>query len=259
MNKLISLPLVYYVLMAALRDKLILSVLLFMAVGTSIAIFIGSSAVTEADQFAMVFAGGGLRLAGVLGLVLFAVFYVRRAFETKDIDYLLSHPVSRAGFVVSHALAFSVLGVGVALFAALALLVVSGGNVVMGGLALWTLSFAVELVIMINVALFFSMVLGSAAAAALAVFGMYVLARMMGQIFGIIDSGSGAGSPHLETMSSLMQVISIIVPRLDMMAQTSWLVYGPAGDTAGIIVAQGVAYTALLIAAATFDLKRRQF
>jgi hypothetical protein len=76
MNKLISLPLISYVLRAAVRDKLVLSLLILMVVGTSVAIFIGSSAVIEADQFAMVFAAGGLRLAGVLGLTLFAVFFI---------------------------------------------------------------------------------------------------------------------------------------------------------------------------------------
>lgn len=257
MNKLLSFPLISYVLMAAVRDKLVLSLLIFMAVGTSVAIFIGSSAVIEADQFAMVFAAGGLRLAGVLGLTLFAVFYVRRAFETKEIDYLLSRPLSRPCFIISHALAFSVLAIGVALFAELALLVVSGGHIIIPGHGLWLLSFAVELIIMINVALFFSMVLTSAAASSLAVFGLYVLARMMGQILGIIDAGFGVDK--FENMSRIMEVISLIVPRLDMMAQTTWLVYGPGSDGCGIILAQGVAYTLLLIVASTIDLRRRQF
>ncbi|MBU0800593.1 MAG: hypothetical protein KKA05_06265 [Alphaproteobacteria bacterium] len=257
MNALISRPLVYYVLMAALRDRLVLSLLLFMAVGTSIAIFIGSSAVIEADQFAIVFASGGLRLAGVMGLVLFAVFYVRRAFETKEIDYLLSRPVSRSCFVISHAAAFSLLAAGVAVFAELALLVIGGRSIIIEGHTLWLLSVVVEFIIMINVALFFSMVLTSAASSALAVIGLYILARMMGQILGIIDAGMRVG--NLELLSGAMETISLIVPRLDLMAQTTWLVYGPGGDGPGIIVAQGVAYTALLIVASIFDLRRRQF
>jgi ABC-type transport system involved in multi-copper enzyme maturation permease subunit len=257
MNNLISRPLIYYVLMAAMRDKLILSLILFMTVGTCVAIFIGSSAVIEADQFALVFASTGLRLAGMMGLVLFAVFYVRRAFETKDIDFLLSRPVSRTCFIVSHAVALSILAVGVALFAELALLLLASKNIIIDGHVLWMLSLMVEFVIMINVALFFSMVLSSAASAAMAVAGLYILGRMMGQILGIIDEGMKIA--NFEIMSGVMQLVSLIVPRLDLMAQTTWLVYGPGGDGPGIVLAQGAAYTLLLIVAATIDLRRREF
>lgn len=257
MNNLISRPLIYYVLMAAMRDRLILSLILFMTVGTCVAIFIGSSAVIEADQFALVFASTGLRLAGMMGLVLFAVFYVRRAFETKDIDFLLSRPVSRSCFIVSHAVAFSILAIGVALFAELALLLLASRNIIIDGHVLWMLSLMVEFVIMINVALFFSMVLSSAASAAMAVAGLYILGRMMGQILGIIDEGLRVA--NFEIMSGVMQVVSLIVPRLDLMAQTTWLVYGPGGDGPGMVLAQGVAYTLLLIVAATIDLRRREF
>ena len=253
----ISLPLIYYVLMAAMRDRLILSLLIFMAVGTSLAVFLGSSAVIEADQFAIVFASGGLRLAGVMGLVLFAVFYVRRAFETKDIDYLLSRPISRAGFIISHAAAFSLLAAGVAVFAELSLLILGGRSVIIDGHILWFTSLVVEFVIMINASLFFAMVLGSAASSALAVIGLYVLARMMGQILGIVDQGLQVAG--FEIMATAMQVVSVIVPRLDLMAQTTWLVYGPGGDGPGLILMQGAAYTALLVVAAIVDLRRRQF
>jgi len=103
-----SWPLVTYVLMAALRDRLIVSLIVLVAVGTSLSVFIGSSAILEKDQFALVFAAAGLRFAGVAGLVLFTVFYVRRAFDTKDIEFLLARPVSRFSFLFSHAVAFSV-------------------------------------------------------------------------------------------------------------------------------------------------------
>jgi ABC-type transport system involved in multi-copper enzyme maturation permease subunit len=204
-----------------------------------------------------VFASTGLRLAGMMGLVLFAVFYVRRAFETKDIDFLLSRPVSRTCFIVSHAVALSILAVGVALFAELALLLLASKNIIIDGHVLWMLSLMVEFVIMINVALFFSMVLSSAASAAMAVAGLYILGRMMGQILGIIDEGMKIA--NFEIMPGVMQLVSLIVPRLDLMAQTTWLVYGPGGDGPGIVLAQGAAYTLLLIVAATIDLRRREF
>ena len=46
-SSLISFPLVKYVLMGALRDKLVISLLVLLAIGSSLAVFMGSSAAEE--------------------------------------------------------------------------------------------------------------------------------------------------------------------------------------------------------------------
>ncbi len=254
----VSWPLVRYVLTAALRDRLVVSLLGMVAVGASIGVFLGSSAVIEANQFALVFASGGLRLAGVAGLVLFVVFYVRRAFDSRDVDFLLSRPVSRVSFIGSHAAAFSLMAVVMAAVIVCAILLAAPRATESAGLLLWGLSLTVELVIMANAALFFSMVLPSAVSGTLATFGLYVLARLMGDILGILHEG--VMMPGFDILSLAMKTVSLIVPRLDLMAQTSWLVYGPGVDVdVWFILAQGGAYTFLLVMAALVDMLRRQF
>jgi hypothetical protein len=42
-----------YVLKAALRDKLIISLLILVALGLSVSVFLGSTAVIEANEFAV--------------------------------------------------------------------------------------------------------------------------------------------------------------------------------------------------------------
>jgi ABC-type transport system involved in multi-copper enzyme maturation permease subunit len=254
----ISIPLIKYVLYAAFRDRLILAMILFMAVSTSVALFIGSSATNESDQFAIVFASSGLRLAGAIGLILFTIFYIRRAFETKDVEYLLSRPISQTQFIISHAIAFSILAFLVATIAQISLIVIGGGNVIVSGQALWYLSLIVEYVIMINAAMFFSMVLTSAATVSMAVIGLYVLSRMMGQFLGILDNTNDVAYEYIT--GKVMQFISLAFPRLDLMGQTSWLVYGVTNPNIWtMILLQGVVYTFLLIVASIFDLRRRQF
>ena len=71
---LISFPLVGYVLKAAIRDRLFLSLIVLVLVGVSLSIFLGGAAIVESNRFSLVFAASGLRLAGVMGLVLFIVF-----------------------------------------------------------------------------------------------------------------------------------------------------------------------------------------
>lgn len=257
MSALLSRPLVGYVLKAALRDRLIHALGLLIIVATSLALFLGGAAVTEKGQFALVFTAGGLRFAGVVGVVLFIVFYVRRSFDSKDVEYFLSRPLTRVSFLLSHAAAFSLLACLVSGLVITAVCL-SAPSLIGPGYGLWALSFLSELAIMANAALFFSFVLTSPVVAALAVFALYVLARMMGEILGILDHHvtlSGA-----EILSVVMQAVSLIVPRLDLMAQTSWLVYGPSDSIGyGFILIHGIVYTLFLLAMALFDLGRRQF
>ncbi len=254
---MISMPLVKYVLTAALRDRLILSLILLVLIGTSLSVFLGSAAVTESDQFTIVFASGGLRIAAVLGLVLFIVFHIRRSFENKEVDYLLTRPIGRVSFLLSHALAFTILAVIFALFIAASMLMLSGGEV-SDGLLIWIFSVAIEFIIMANAAMFFAMVLPNAAAGALAVFAMYILSRLIGQLLGIVDSG--VDLPAFAFLSAMMQVISLVIPRLDLMGQTSWLIYGASEQVGYIyILLQGIIYTFLLITASLIDLVKRQF
>lgn len=253
--------LVKYVIKAAIRDRLVLSFLALVLVTAFLSVFIGGNAVIEARQFTLVFASGGLRLASVAGMVLFAVFFVRRSFDAKDVEFLLSRPVSRLSYVLSHGAGFTVLASIMALFVFLCLFFSVPDHEITHGLVLWALSLWVELVIMTNAAFFFSMVLTSAVSSALIVVALYVISRMMGTLLSVIDTGlpenAGFG---IDLFAGIFEFISLIVPRLDLMGQTSWLVYGPQQDIGVFfILAQGLAYTSLLLAATYIDLRKRQF
>jgi len=273
---MVSKSLVRYVLMAALRDKLMVTLVLMILMSAAVAVFMGAASVTEGGSFALVFGAGGLRFLGVMGVVLFCCFYVRRSFENKEVEFLLSRPISRLSFLFSHALAFSILSFFVALVIVMAVSVI--GKPSYEGLALWGASIAAEFSIMAVAALFFSMVLSSASGSALATLGVYALSRMAGTLMGIMDT-----TPEnwvFAILGNLMKLISIMIPRLDMMGQTTWLVYGvkgaggvkflpDAGGTAywmvehlglvGFIGVQGIVFVSLLLAASAYDFTRRQF
>lgn len=273
---MISRPLVKFVLTAALRDKLVMTLVLMILVGAGVSVFLGSSGVTEQESFALVFGAGGLRFLGVIGLVLFVCFYMRRAFETKEVEFLLSRPISRMTFLFSHALAFTVLALVVTAVVTLAVSFLGKPN--LGGLTTWGISIGVENILMTVSALFFSMVLSSAAGAALATLGFYVLCRLIGMLIGI--AAQPPENIMIALLNNLMDVISVVIPRLDLMGQTSWLVYGVEGaggialtDKAGaytqglldllgvhgFMLVQGGVFMALLLAAAAFDFARREF
>lgn len=253
-----SWPLVPYVLTAALRDRLVISSLALVAVVASLSVFIGSSAVMEKNAFAVVFAAGALRLTGVAALTLFIAFYMRRAFETKDVEFLLARPVSRLSFLLSHAAGFSFVAALMAAVSIISVGLLLPSQAGQAALPLWGVSILIEFIVAAHIALFFSMVLTSAVSSVLASAGLYVLARLMGELLGILATAEEL--PVYTILSGVMKTISLLVPRLDLMGQTSWLLYGPGGQAGyGFIVAQGILYSALLLAASYIDLRRRQF
>ena len=253
-----SASLITYVLKAAIRDRLIIAMLVLIALTASMSIFMASSAITEQDQFLAVYSSGSLRILGVLGLVIFTAFFVRRSFDAKDVEFLLSRPISRVSFILSHAAAFSILGILVGLASAIALLVISP-DLFGEALLLWTASVIAEAIIVVNMAFFFAMFLSSAATAVLAVLAFYVLSRMMGQILGILESGTAG--PVMDGVQIAMNMVSALTPRLDLMGQSTWLVYGIDSSPIGLtlLAIQGSVFLFVVLVAALIDLVLREF
>ena len=253
---MLSIPLIKYVIKAALRDKLMLAMATVLVVGASLAMFLGSGAIVAKSLFTLVFAGAGSRILVVLGMVLFVVFFIRRSFESKEIEYLLSRPVGRGTIILSFAFAFSILcvfmglGVGACVFAV-------APHMLSYGQFLWVVSIIVESIIMANTALFFAMYISSASSAAMATLGVYVLGRLMGQLLGIVDS---AMVDSYGIYSMAMQMVSVITPRLDLLGQSSWLIYGVQdGYNLVFALCQGAFFSALVLSAASLDFVRREF
>lgn len=256
---MISAALVKYVLTAAVRDRLLMAVLGIVVLGLCLSLFSASSAIVEKGQFAVVYTASSLRFLVLAGLVLFVVFFVRRSFDARDIEYLLSRPVSRTTLILSNSVAFSILalGAGGVLAAVMALIAINSGQP--EGLMLWLAGVTCEYVIVVNVAFFFSMVLTSPTAAGLGVVGFYALGRLMGDLLGIVHSPT-LFFPGLEIVNGAMKMVSMIIPRLDLMTQTSWLIYGVNDlQNYGLILLQTFVFLCLTLVAALVDLLRRQF
>ncbi|HAJ89825.1 MAG TPA: hypothetical protein DCM27_02240 [Rhodospirillaceae bacterium] len=258
-----SLVLIKYILMAAVRDKLLWGIAAMSILGICLSIFSGSAAVVEQNQFILTYMAGGLRIIALLGLTLFTIFYVRRSFDSRDVEFLLTRPISKLSFIFSHVIAFSILTVVSGLFISVIMSVVAYHYDVHSSFYLWCFGITFELMIVVNVAFFFSMVLSSPVTAGMATFGFYMLARLMGQLLSILHH-----TPHpvstqdyiMNGLGHLVSVISVIFPRLDLLAQTSWLIYGGGRFSDWIfIVAQGVAFLSLASVATLIDLRRRQF
>lgn len=254
---MINLSLTLYALRAALRDRLIMASVVLTALSVSMAMFVGDAAIIEKSQFIVVYAAGTLRFLMVGAIVLFTAFYVQRLYAQRDVEFLLSRPLSRSAFILSHALAIFILSTVLAVLALAGLSVLSGG-LVSSAYLLWTASLLAEVAIMGWTTLFFAMVLTSSTVSALMAMAFYALARLSGQLLGIVNENAVSWAAPI--LNPLTKMISMLVPRFDLMTQSSWLIYGPSGHEGWLfLAAQGGAFAVLILTAAVIDLKRRQF
>lgn len=255
--------LISYTLKAALRDRLVRVILVFYALIASVSLFAGSTAVLENAQFAIIFAASGIRFAAVLGAVLFVAFYIQRSYATKDIDFILSRPLSRTSFVVSQAIAFFIISLLIGGAAFVAMFILMAFNV-STGLVFWSVGLIIEVTLITNIAMFFSMSLSSSVASVAASFGFYMLARMTGTLLGIVKAGDYEGI--FVFFGWITKAVTVILPRFDLLVQSSWLIYGPHGTSTVstpvspfYMLGLGVFFTLFIVLATIIDLKRKEF
>jgi len=256
---MLSLPLCRYILTAVARDRIVQLMIVLMALGTATSIFLGSAAVTEQQAFTIATIATALRTLSVLGLVIFISFFVRRAFESREIDYLLATPLTRHRLLMSFAVAFVI--VALIFSAMIAAIVLVLAPKITQGYLMWSASVVVELSITCMVALFFSIVLKSATVSALCSLGYYSLCRMLGAMIGISATKFDGGSVLVnQIVSYVIKIISTVVPRFDLLAQSAWLVYGKAeGMPLWMMPVQLIVFCVLFFVCAAFDLRRSQF
>ncbi|MDE3038866.1 MAG: hypothetical protein KGJ21_10520 [Pseudomonadota bacterium] len=246
-----------YVLITALRDWLFIGLLVGIGFAAGIAAILGSTAFLEEKAMTLAFAAGAARLILMVGLIVFVCFHIRAAFDTKEIDVILSRPISRANLVIAYWLGFAL----VALLLTLPVIAIIGviGVESWSGFAGWGLSLILETFLVVALALFSALTLKSAVASVMGCMGFYVLSRMMAFFVVTAKSGMVAGKKFVVLKWALV-AISTLVPRLDFFAKTKWLVYGfdsPQGWE--VFVLQAAIFVPLLLLASIADFRRKQF
>lgn len=252
------LAIIRYTLLTALRDWLFIGLLLFIIVSVSVSVFLGSTALVEQHQMTLSYVAGSTRLILILGLVLFVCFHVRRSFENREIELILSRPISRTSFVLSYWTGFAVLAVTliIPILTVIAFLKPEGA-----GLLYWGTSVLAESAIIVAFALVSSLILTSAVSAVLATLAFYLLSRMMGFFVATITLPTQVVGLRLEQwMEMVLKGVSIILPRLDLYGKSAWLIYGVDKiEALWVYQVQSLIYIPLLLAMAIFDFKRKQF
>lgn len=248
-----------YILLTALRDWLFAALMLGVLGCTLVAHMLGSTALVETQEMTLSYTTASARIVVMTGLIVFACFHVRQAFDTREIDVFLSRPITRANLVLSYWLGFAAV-------ATLLLLPTIGFVAVQGvlsvqGFALWALSLLLECWLVVAVALFASFTLKSAVTSVIASMGFYVMGRMMGFFIITTKSAFLFSQEWLNLiLTGSLKAVSVIMPRLDFFAKSEWLIYGvKAMDEYQLGLLQALIFIPLLVFATIADFRRKQF
>ena len=248
-----------YVLITAMRDKLFLALVLALLGAAYISSVLGSTAMVEARQMTITFTAASARVIIMVGLIVFIGFHMRNAFDAREIDVLLSRPVSRTAVVISYWLGFA--AVATCLVIPAAVIVYALGLLNVSGFMLWALSLLFESYLVVSIALFAALTAASGVGTVLSALAIYAIARMMGFFILTLKSGLLFQMQELNAGAHwVLTAISTVVPRLDFFAKSNWLVYGPKSyDDLYLFLLQTAVFVPLLLIAAIIDFKRKQF
>lgn len=246
-----------YILLTALRDWLFSGLFIAILIAAAISATMGSTAFIEEKEMTLAFSSQSARLILMTGLIVFVCFHIRNAFETKEIDVILSRPITRSNLILSYWLGFSFVGLLLAVPVVIIINFIGANN--SAGFIGWAVSLILEMALVISLALFAAFTMRSAVTAVLACMGFYVLSRMMA--FFVFTSNSGMfNNEKFIFMKWILQAISTLLPRLDFFSKSEWLIYG--FDSAldwQVFVLQTVVFVPILLVAAMIDFRRKQF
>lgn len=247
-----------YILITALRDWLFIGLLAGIMLATGISATLGSTAFLEKQEMTLTFASGSSRLILMVGLIVFVCFHIRNAFDTKEIDVIMSRPISRSNLMIAYWLGFAF----VALLLTIPVIGLMGliGFTSWPGFIGWGVSLILETFLVVALALFSAFTLKSAVTSVIATMGFYVMSRMMAFFVVTSQSGMVSGEFKYMVLRYVLEGISTMVPRLDMFAKSEWLVYGFNSNQEWMaFVIQVAIFVPLLVVASIVDFRRKQF
>jgi len=246
-----------YTLLEALRTRFAVLVLVAVVALLLASFFVEGIAITEGARFQAAFYAAGMRLAAVFVAGLYVLVSIAREFNDKGFDILLALDLPRAHYVLGKLAGFLALALLITAVSSLPLIWLAPAEAVVQ----WALSLALELAIVVALALFCVLTFTQVVPAASFVLAFYLLARSITSIR-LMGAHPLAGSDALShrVISGTVEALALVIPPFDKWTQTAWLVNeAVAWLTLMNIGWQSALYVLLLTVAAMFDLYRKNF
>jgi len=253
MTRIIA-PIAQATLLEAMRSRMLWLVGVLLLLSLAAAGFLGQVAIIEAAEIRVTVVAALLRAAAAFLTAAFVVMSMVRESNDKVLELMLAQPWPRAAYLFGKLVGFSAAAVLLTALLTLPLALIAPPTRVLA----WGLSLGCELIIVTAMSLFCVITLTHIVPALAAVLGFYVLARSIAALQLIASAAETSTLWTDRAANWIVHAIALVLPRLDEMTQSAWLV-GPPPTTGTLtaVVAQTGVYTLLLVAAAQFDLHRQ--
>jgi len=242
-------------LLEAVRNRLLWLALLVVVIAFGLAQFLNQVAIAETREIQTALLAAPLRVAAVFIVAVFVITSMVRESSDKVTELLLSLPAPRSTYFLGKFAGYASVALILALVSALPLALLAKP----AGLALWTASLLCELLIVTAMSLFCVLTLAQVVPALAAVAGFYLLSRSMTALQIIAAAPLHAQTPTDRAVSAIVEWIAFLLPALDAMTQTTWLLGAATTGVSVTVFGQTAIYLVLICAAALFDLYRKNF
>jgi len=224
------------------------------AAGIGLAAFLSQVALTESRELQVAITAAWLRACAVFLIAAHVATRTLREIDDKVLEQMLALPIRRPSQYLGRLAGFAVCG---ALLAA-AFAAPLAAWAPPGAVALWGLSLACEVALVAAAALFFAMTLVQPVPAIAATAGLYLLARSIAALQAL------AGSPLVEESIAgtlargAVGAVAFLLPPLDAVTRSEWLLYGaPPASAYAAVIGSLALYGIVLAAAGLFDFERK--
>lgn len=221
----------------------------------ALSVFLSQMALTESRAVQLAIVAPLLRAITVFLVALHVAGSTLREMQDRTLEVGLALPLPRAAHYLGRLAGHAACAALLALALALPLLAWAAP----GRVALWGASLAMEASLVAAVSLFFAMSLGQLLPSIGLCIGFYLTARMMAAIQAMAAAQPPEAPLAAEAARLAVEGIALLLPRLDAVTRTEWLLYDAplAGGYASALAGLAI-YALLATAAGLFDFYRKQ-
>lgn len=242
-----------YSLLEAIRGKIIWIIASMLILSLMLSFFVGQTALTETRETQVTLMAGVLRLSSVMVMIFFVVSSIARDFQDKSVELLFSISIPRYQVFIGKFAGFSLVAMIAAIIFSFGLLFYSEPESIL----IWSFSLWCELTLVALISLIFILSLENVAVSLVASIGSYGLMRLMPAIQSMGD-GPFQDSLFNQLINKLIDIIDLLLPRLDHFAQSQWLA---SSSTQSIDVIyfflEFALFTSFFVLVGVIDLKRK--
>jgi ABC-type transport system involved in multi-copper enzyme maturation permease subunit len=209
----------------------------------------------EAESTRVVLVAAALRLGYVVLLMLFIASSMSREAEDKWLEVLMSLPLLRWQILLAKLTGYGLVALLLALMGASLL----GVWVAPDRVILWFVAFFGELLIVTAFTVFCMASLRNLTLSVCAALAFYLFCRIVAAVQLIAHTPITAADALHNAVQWTLDLLALVLPRLDQFAHAGWLVGEVPAVTLGPLVLQTVIYVMFLAVATLFDLHRRNY